>query len=218
MALSNKDRKTIIWGCAVALLIPIELSLIIHIPKFSFVAGDEGNWIEFWGSYIGALITLLALYITIQSNKNESNRQRIIEYNKQYARDITKAVCSLSISKIVDSFKQDRQNKVIDSIDTTRLESLKQEISNIYNTFVILHPKADETLLKQYETSKDIFITFINMLVRRQCLLEAQFNEHEIKRIKSENTQYAIDIANLENTVHDFWKTAQSITSKLIVK
>ena len=180
MTLSNKDKRNIIWGCVIAILIPIILSLFIHIPKFRFVAGDEGNWIAFWGSYIGALITLLALYITIQSNKNESDRQRLIDFNKQYARDIAKAVCSLSISSIVDCYTQDRKNQTVEGIDTTRLESYKLEISNTYNTFVILYPDAEESFTKQYETSKDTFIAFIDMLVRRQSLLEVQYNVHEI--------------------------------------
>lgn len=218
MVLTRKDKRNIIWGCIIVLLIPIILSLLIHLPKLGCVAGEESDWIGFWGSYFGALITLLTLYITIQSNKNESDRQRLIEYNKRYARDITNAVCSLSISRIVDCYKQDRQNQIIESVDTTRLESYKLEISNTYNTLVILYPEAEETFIKQYETSKDTFIAFINLLVKKQCLLEAQYNIHEIERIKAENTRYASDTKNLENTVQTLWEAAQTITTTLIVK
>lgn len=56
------------------------------------------------------------------------------------------------------------------------------------------------------------------MLVRRQSLLEVQYNVHETERIKAENTRYATDTKNLENKVQELWEAAQATTSKLIVK
>lgn len=111
-----------------------------------------------------------------------------------------------------------RKNQTVEGIDTTRLESYKLEISNTYNTFVILYPDAEESFTKQYETSKDTFIAFIDMLVRRQSLLEVQYNVHETERMKAENTRYATDTKNLENKAQKLWEAAQATTSKLIVK
>lgn len=156
MILKKKDVITILLCVIMGLLTPPVLSVFIHLPKFEFIAGNENSWIGFWGSYIGALFTLLALYITIQSNKNESEQQRHIDYNKQYMRDISDAICSLSISKIIDCYMQDRDEHLITSIDCTRLEAFELDVSNCYNTFLILYPEGDEAFIEQYMKTKDL--------------------------------------------------------------
>ena len=37
-------------------------------------------WFSFWGSYLGAIITVIVLFITIQYNKKETNN-RLKEYD-----------------------------------------------------------------------------------------------------------------------------------------
>jgi len=41
----------------------------------------EGDWLSFWGPYLGAIVPFLILYFTIRSNENENNKNRAAQSN-----------------------------------------------------------------------------------------------------------------------------------------
>ncbi|MFM9531656.1 hypothetical protein [Lysinibacillus sp. IITD104] len=43
-----------------------------------FVQGDIGNWIGFYGTLIGGLLTLAGVFLTLQFNKKQINEQETI--------------------------------------------------------------------------------------------------------------------------------------------
>ncbi len=91
------------WAIAVIILAPVVLNCVLQIPAFVRIVGDNTDWLTFWGSYLGGIIsTLTALFIlykTLQQNheENEKNREanelanennrklqiRILEYQQQ---------------------------------------------------------------------------------------------------------------------------------------
>lgn len=54
------------------IVFPMLLNLIISIPAIFQVAGNEGDWIGFWGNYLGSIVAILGIYITM---KNENKKQ-----------------------------------------------------------------------------------------------------------------------------------------------
>lgn len=204
------------------LMVPAIVNGLLLLPAVCKVIGEPKDWISFWGSYAGALITgiisFVILYHTIESNRRENDRQRLIDYNKQLVRDIAESVCSLNIIKIVNCYRQDRDARKIMGIDVTRIEAYKLEITNRYNSFVILYPDADDSFLNEYEKTKKEVIKFIDTLVLLQNRYESAYNIHVQADILSQLTGVAIETTQLENAIHKLWLKAQEITKDIAVK
>lgn len=54
--------------------IPMIINKIMLLPSPSEVY--EGDWLSFWGPYLGAIVPFLILYFTIRSNENENKKNR----------------------------------------------------------------------------------------------------------------------------------------------
>ena len=91
------------WWVIAIIVAPIAINFILQIPAFVCIIGDNTDWLTFWGSYLGTIIsTLTALFVlfrTLQQNHeenewnrlenekaNEQNRQlqiKVLEYQQQ---------------------------------------------------------------------------------------------------------------------------------------
>ena len=57
------------------LIIPFLVNVLVSIP--SLITHDTGNsWIGFWGSYLGGLVTVIGVYITIKYSINQYLQSR----------------------------------------------------------------------------------------------------------------------------------------------
>lgn len=59
--------------------IPVIINKIMLQPSPCEVY--EGDWLSFWGPYLGAIVPFLILYFTIRSNENENNKNRAAQSN-----------------------------------------------------------------------------------------------------------------------------------------
>lgn len=68
------------WAIVVIILAPVALNYILQIPAFVRIVGNNTDWLTFWGSYLGGIIsTLTALFIlykTLQQNHEENEKNR----------------------------------------------------------------------------------------------------------------------------------------------
>lgn len=58
-----------------AVLFPLGVNFIVISPSFMRIAGNQGDWIGFWGSYTGGVISVLGIYLTMR----DDNKKRLEE-------------------------------------------------------------------------------------------------------------------------------------------
>jgi len=79
LLLSKKNKNTIlIISCIIVLLIPAGVNFLMSF-KVVKVYGDTSAWIGFLGSYIGSVVTLLGVLLTIRFTKNQARKDMLPE-------------------------------------------------------------------------------------------------------------------------------------------
>lgn len=79
LLLSMKNKNTIlIISCIIVLLIPAGVNFLMSF-KVVKVYGDTNAWIGFLGSYIGSVVTLLGVLLTIRFTKNQARQEKLPE-------------------------------------------------------------------------------------------------------------------------------------------
>lgn len=77
-----KNKKLIIIVIAV-LIMPIVINVLMSIPT-PWAKGEVGDWISFYGSYIGALLgALVAFQVTKMQIKSQEDLNKKIKFNEQ---------------------------------------------------------------------------------------------------------------------------------------
>lgn len=72
----KENKKLFLIGLITIITIPLGIGLISDAPFFDLFAGDTSDWIGFWGSYIGGLISVMATFwIASFVSKEEFKRQ-----------------------------------------------------------------------------------------------------------------------------------------------
>lgn len=75
-------KKKYTWGMiiiAIILILPLVLAWLI--PKQSFIKDftESNDWIGFWGSYIGAIVTLVVLWFTREDTRKIQNENKTLQ-------------------------------------------------------------------------------------------------------------------------------------------
>jgi len=79
LLLSKKNKNTIlVISCIIVLLIPAGVNFLMSF-KVVKVYGDTSAWIGFLGSYIGSVVTLLGVLLTIRFTKNQARKDMLPE-------------------------------------------------------------------------------------------------------------------------------------------
>lgn len=82
--IENRSFWKIVFVIAVLLIVPFVINFLIQIPRFTDVIGEEKDWLAFHGSYIGAIvgagISFLIMYRTLEYHKKEDRYRHNIEW------------------------------------------------------------------------------------------------------------------------------------------
>jgi hypothetical protein len=162
--MENKAKH--IWSTILILILifvlPIILNFVVFTPKCELCAGKLQDWISFWGSYLGAIISALAaftiLYIQRKDNKsqNEQNRidnQKQHEKNRQdaYRENFKNRQLQLNIlsyqqeiewlselrkalTNYISSYRENDIKDIINSTSNSSFESVYQKIKGLIDT------------------------------------------------------------------------------------
>lgn len=68
-------KKYVIFIIITVILIPIYVNLLMSFST-PWTNGNESDWISFYGNFVGGVITLIALFITLKHNESDQNKLR----------------------------------------------------------------------------------------------------------------------------------------------
>lgn len=116
----------------VLLGIPVLLNFLIGIPRFCSIVGSEGEWLLFWGSYLGGILTALVGTITLINNDRKQKVRLEIEYKRDALRRLEQI-----LSDAVGMFDYSRLAKVVLYLDNSQgRKDFLQDMDEYYQTCV----------------------------------------------------------------------------------
>ena len=110
----NAKRIELIWVIVVIsvfLALPFFLNWILQKEAFIPVVGDSSIWLSFWGTYIGAILTAIMVYVaflTIRKTGNLNKTQWKIEWLNSFrnaAADLVSAIDPTSVGQMAQDVK-----------------------------------------------------------------------------------------------------------------
>ena len=241
-----KKHKTRI-GFAIAILItPFLLNYILLIPAFTNIVGNNRDWLQFYGSYIGAIVgACVAIYVlkeTVSYYKKEDNYKHEISLLNEF-RSISVEYIALfnenHVAGIINDMIQDPQKAFNDC---------KNHINNCMHLdikmalFCSLNNKEDyntvfNNINKQFTKYRDYFNNIQNITC---CVINAsqrkdynnyltydQLTKFNLENsLKQESAKHIMDkdrinIAQLYDVLHDWidqWPNFYLETTAIITK
>lgn len=72
------NRQLVTIFIAITLTIPLFIAILFNTAIFSFAPGEIGDWIGFWGSYLGAIVSisgvLYTTYLLIENERKKTSK------------------------------------------------------------------------------------------------------------------------------------------------
>lgn len=198
-------------------LLPIAINFIVHTPfpsELDIVAGDEGDWVEFLGSYVGALIgASVTLFVVYREMK--CNALNIMIQNKKTNIDELRRVFEKNISSFdfvylgseISLIPIDELPKMSDYI-LIKLNEKHANAIQIYNSWVILfqgqmseYEKLYKECLEQYisnidEVTKNVTKLKNHVITKDEFLIWATGFNFAMAQHKKEYLQTLADASN----------------------
>jgi len=178
------QRKTKCVIVVSLILLPILINTLacftLPIEK-DVVAGDEGDWIGFFGSYIGVLLGAgVTLYVLWQEGKRNTLHimiQRQEKYVENLRKDFAKHINGFDFCYLGNIALKinNRSNDTITEF-LIELNNKHQHATNLYNSWILSQLENSSCYNDKYETCYNKYIFFITELTE----LAASFRREEI--------------------------------------
>ena len=120
------ERKYFFLAIIIIALFPLALNLIITLPApFSIpVVGDAGVWLQFWGSYIGGIVTASIGFYTLHINEKRTMEREMATFKEERAKNLQN-----ELIRRMTSLNYGLISHVLDRLEThTPLEEANREI------------------------------------------------------------------------------------------
>jgi len=118
------------WWIIAALTIPIAINVGVTISP-NTLSGDNNTWIQFWGSYLGGIFTLFAVWMTIQESRKQLREAKTANTNISKQIAISETTNQLTIIKnekdLVYQIFKDANNNVLNIKITTMQTGITHE-------------------------------------------------------------------------------------------
>lgn len=75
--------KISIWIVLLILVLPFLINVLILSPQFFPIIATGQEWLLFWGSYLGGVATLFAVYYSVRSNQQEKKKEAKIKWKQE---------------------------------------------------------------------------------------------------------------------------------------
>lgn len=185
---NNLDmRIKIFYYIVICIFIPFVLVSIMDLNDsiriFSFQTGSNGDWIGFWGSYLGAfvsgIVVMFVLVATINSNNHINNNKRLDDYNSQILRYISTRLSYLNPARIIRLIYDEG---VLSTDKVSQLEEYNRRIEDEANTFDFLYEDDYGEFAKSYMSVVNVFVSKIHEFIILYKRMDREVNNSTNKQ------------------------------------
>lgn len=185
-------KQTILWG-SIIIVAPILINFVlgIYTPCNLYVVGDVENWIGFFGSYLGGVITAGVAYIilwhTIEYNKKMALRsfkkEELFREQKMLAEQISNMkFYSIGYISMFISQKDMYHSEIL------RLNAMFDKMIILYNSFKLLYENSTEISLVEYKLKYDECVE----------LMRDDINEMSKLILRLQDEEWSLVISDIE--------------------
>ena len=157
--------KIILWVC-ISIFIPVLINFIIGLehPKNISVVGDEGVWVQFYGSYIGGILTAIIGFWAMERSSHE-NAKNICISTKQH--EIT--TLEHTLSNCVSLFDYSRVGAIALYLDEPskyeeilqKLDEYLSKITTTANAWGVVYSNSTKQEIRDFQ---DVYVDCVNDL------------------------------------------------------
>ncbi|SEA17294.1 hypothetical protein SAMN05444145_10249 [Alistipes timonensis JC136] len=193
--------RTVILVAILSILIPIGLNYILNqeTPCKITVVGEGKDWLSFYGSYIGGVLTSLIsftiLLFTINHNKN--SQQIILQEQSlsQLKHDLATRISQLNFSRIgivslvlIDTERCKEEN--------LKLDDFHQELTREFNAFNLVYENSRDHHISTFMRAYTLCVQQLFEDITTMTELIAKLPAH-VPTIQAKAMQEAIEIYDL---------------------
>ena len=201
-------------------LLPVLLSLVLHLNISSWfppIAGNEGDWVGFWGNYLGAgvtgLISFVVLWTTIKSNNRINNTKRLDDYYYRFRSDLSSRLSRLNPIRYVGLIFDDEDSP---SEAVARLEEYNRMILEDVNSFIVLYDEDCDEFIESYKNVVDTFVERI----REFIILYKHIERDPNNTIKRRDTLLELNekrqkLSELQQPIETLWNDAKALIREM---
>lgn len=209
-------------GILAIFILAIFTNTIMSLNIFpGFVQGDIGNWIGFYGTLIGGLLTLAGVFLTLQFNKKQINEQETIR------KEVVAKNKNLNTIKILWEIELSLTTLVKELGILAKYIEEKINIINVHEYALLINGKLDDEFYRKgikpnYEQIKNILgevgfnYTYEKFILIQDQLLKAKdcFDNKKLQ-VKSAEVDWDIyeKINSITNELYEIFDTQKCVTT-----
>ena len=203
--------KIILWIC-ISIFIPIIINFIIGLepPNNISVVGNEGVWVQFYGSYIGGILTAIIGFLAMERSSHENAKNICISTKQQ---EIT--TLEHTLSNCVSLFDYSRVGAIALYLDEPskydeilqKLDDYHSKITTTANAWGVIYSNSTKQEIRDFQ---DIYVDCVNELT-------AAINRvsYKIKLLKSADDISRKEIMLKINTIVGRYVEYQALLTRL---
>lgn len=185
--MKNKLPKWLLIGALVIIILPIFINFIVKINCFSeIVSGQMEDWILFFGSYLGGIITasisFVILFLTIKHNKNLKKIDNKVEEFNKLREELAYRITLLDFMKIGNIALLNKNNCNCEA-EILKLNEYHFELTRSFNAFNLIYEHRDEVYIVDFNYKYNKCINKLHDIINEMTEAISNKDYHKINNI-----------------------------------
>lgn len=180
-----KYKWYIIGGLLLMILAPVIINKVLLMPIISDIVGDNTDWLSFWGSYLGAIISSTIAFIILlvqrEDNHKENEQNRELQINaikyqqqRQWLDNLSKAMID-NIMMYNPNYLSDIMNLMYQK---QGFKLIHDQIRDLLNQLILtdtavgfLMPESQSVVLRDYNhIRKECYTKYTQIIMETQTI------------------------------------------------
>lgn len=148
----STTKKCIVISSLIALMVPVIINFVVAGHRIWLYPVANGEWVDFWASYLGAIITastsFIILWFSLKENRRKDNWKKNVEDYKNLKEDIAYRISLFDATEINQGMLAKRKLNVANELD--RLQHLYHQYLQLYNYLFFMYGQSDNIKQKKF--------------------------------------------------------------------
>lgn len=185
--MKNKLFKWLLIGALAMIILPIFINFIAKIDCFTkIVSAQTGDWILFFGSYLGGIITasisFVILFLTIKHNKNQKKIDNKVEEFNKLREELAYRITLLDFMKIGNIALLNKDNYNCEA-EILKLNEYHFELTRGFNAFNLIYEHRKEKYIVDFNNKYKGCINKLYNVIEEMTKAISNKDYHKINNI-----------------------------------